>query len=429
MSSPMNRRDFVRGSIQASSVAALGSFRFLKQWPALSAAEVQVPRAMVQLAPDIEPLVRLIEDTARDRLLEAVAQRIRQGASYQEVLSALMLAGVRGIKPRPVGFKFHAVLVVNSAHQASIAAQDRDRWLPLFWALDNFKASQARNRTESNDWVMPPLPDGQLPGAAQAGQRFREAMDNWDEEAADRAIAGWARTAGANEIYEAFWRYGSRDFRDIGHKAIFAVNSYRLLQTIGWRHAEPILRSLAFAILEHEGTNPAQRDADQDRPWRDNIRKAARIRADWQRGRVSSEATTEFLAALRTATPVEAGERVIAHLNNQIDPNSLWDGLFVMAGELLMRQPGIVGLHAVTSSNALHFAYQTSSNDETRRMMLLQAAAFLPMFRQTMTARGQLRDLRLDTLERAPVAQAVPQAVEEIFTEIGRDRPWRRAKR
>ena len=40
-----------------------------------------------------------------------------------------------------VGFKFHAVLVVNSAHLASQAASDRDRWLPLFWSLDNFKAS------------------------------------------------------------------------------------------------------------------------------------------------------------------------------------------------------------------------------------------------------------------------------------------------
>ena len=32
-----------------------------------------------------------------------------------------------------------------------------------------------------------------------------------------------------------------------------------------------------------------------------------------------------------------------------------------------MRQPGIVGLHCVTTINALHFAYQTTGNDETRR--------------------------------------------------------------
>jgi hypothetical protein len=419
--SSLNRRDFMKGTI-GTSAAALGSFGFLSQLPSLSAAQVQVPRNRVQLSPDIEPLVRLIEDTARDRLVEAVAQRIRQGTSYLDVLSALMLAGVRGIKPRPVGFKFHAVLVINSAHLASLAAQDRDRWLPLFWAIDNFKVSQARNRTESNDWVMPPIPDGQVPTAAQSGTRFREAMDSWDEEGADRAIAGWARTAGANEVYDAFWRYGARDFRDIGHKAIFVANSYRTLQTIGWRHAEPVLRSLAFALLEHEGTSPAQRDADLDRPWRTNIERVGRIRADWQRGRVSSEATQEMLATLRTANPADAGEQIIAHLNREVDPISLWDAMFVMAGELLMRQPGIVGLHTVTSANALHFAYQTAGNDETRRMMMLQAAAYLCMFRATMTSRGRLPDTRLDTLERIAVAEAAPDAVNEIFSDVGRDR-------
>src|SRR5262249_28927511 len=201
---------------------------------------VQNPaRAMAQVSPDVEPLVRLIENTDRGRLLEAVAERIRGGATYQELLAAVMLAGVRGIRPRPVGFKFHAVLVVNSAHLAAQGARAQDRWLPLFWAIDNYKSSQARNRQEG-DWVMPPIDEAQVPSAAQAAQRFRDAMDNWDEPGADRAIAGLARTAGANAIYEMFWRYGARDFRDIGHKAIFVANSYRTLQTIGWRHAEPI---------------------------------------------------------------------------------------------------------------------------------------------------------------------------------------------
>jgi hypothetical protein len=423
MFSPIPRRNFVSGSLKASALAALGDFSFLNQLPHLSAAQVQVPRSVVQLSADMEPLVRLIEETARDRLLETIAQRVRQGTSYQQLLSALMLAGVRGIRPRPVGFKFHAVLVVNSAHLASLAAQDQDRWLPLFWAMDNYKSSQARNRQEG-DWVMPPVEEGQLPDAAHAATRFREAMDDWDEAGADRAIAAWARTAGCNEIYEAFFRYGARDFRDIGHKAIFVANSYRTLQTIGWRHAEPILRSLAFALLEHEGTNPAQRDDEKDRPWRDNLRHATRIRADWQRGRVSADASRDLLGTLRTANPAEASERVVAMLNQQTDPASLWDGLFLTAGELLMRQPGIVGLHCVTTANALHFIYQNSSNDETRRLMLLQAAAFLPMFRQVMIGRsGRLReDLRIDTLEAAPVAERAPQAVEEIFAEVTRDR-------
>src|SRR5207245_8819364 len=135
---------------------------FLKTLPPLSAQDVRTPRDMVRYGPDIEPLVRFIEDTDRAQLLERVAERIRGGTSYQQLLAALMLAGVRGIQPRPVGFKFHAVLVVNSAHLATLAAEDRDRWLPLFWSLDNFKSSQARNKTEG-DWHLGPVAEATVP--------------------------------------------------------------------------------------------------------------------------------------------------------------------------------------------------------------------------------------------------------------------------
>jgi hypothetical protein len=372
---------------------------------------------MVQINADIEPLVRLIEDTPRDRLLNLVGERVRNGTGYQPLLAALMLAGVRGIRPRPVGFKFHAVLVVNSAHLAAQSGADRDRWLPLFWAIDNFKASQERNRQEG-DWVMPPVAESQLPRSReQALTSFQEAMDNWNEEAADRAIAALSRTCGINEVYELFWRYGARDFRDIGHKAIFAANSYRTLQTIGWRHGEPIVRSLAYAMLEHEGGNPAQRDAEADRPWRDNLRRAPTIRADWQFGQPSAEATTTLLGTLRSGSATEACDAVVAALNNRVSPASMWDACFLCAGELLMRQRGIVGLHTVTATNALHFAYQTSGNDLTRRLMLLQAAAFLPMFRAAMTQGGAVGSLRIDTLE---AAEAAPAEVAAIFADIGR---------
>ena len=121
--------------------------------------------------------MRLIEDTPREKLFEKIAERMHQGAGYQQLLAGLFLAGVRSIQPRPVGFKFHAVLVVNSAHLASLAMPDHDRWLPLFWALDNFKGSQARNQKEGN-WSMAPVNESRLPSGTQARKRFMEAMDN-----------------------------------------------------------------------------------------------------------------------------------------------------------------------------------------------------------------------------------------------------------
>src|SRR4029078_11530489 len=112
----------------------------------------------------------------------------------------------------------------------------------------------------------------------------------------------------------------------------------------------------------------------------------------------SSEATVELLATLRSAGPGDACHKVVEILNRDVAVESVWDGLFLAAGELLMRQPGIVGVHCVTSVNALHQAYLMTGSDMTRRLMVLQAAAFLGLFRKAMLGRGELADRRLDAL-------------------------------
>lgn len=132
MNTLLPRRSFLRTAATADTLIGLGELGFLSRLPRVSAAETRLDPKFVQFRPEIEPLVRLLEDTPRERLLEEVAARIKLGTTYREVLAALQLAGVRNIQPRPVGFKFHAVLVVNSAHLASQNSPEADRWLPIF---------------------------------------------------------------------------------------------------------------------------------------------------------------------------------------------------------------------------------------------------------------------------------------------------------
>ena len=142
MSTSFNRRRFVKGTFTAGTLAGLGDFSFLGRLPAVGAAEAVVSPDTVRFSPDVEPLVRLIEDTPQEKLLEAAVGKVREGTSYQRLLSAVFLAGVRNIQPRPVGFEFHCVLAVHSAHLAALAAADADRWLALFWAMDRFSSSK-----------------------------------------------------------------------------------------------------------------------------------------------------------------------------------------------------------------------------------------------------------------------------------------------
>ena len=418
--SHLSRRHFIARS-SALAPCLSGDLSFLAGLEPVSAEETVLAPRMVRLDGEIEPVVRLLELTPRKRLLEEVGLRVKSGKlNYQQILAALQLAGVRNVQPRPVGFKFHSVLVVNSAHLASMASPDGDRWLPIFWALDYYKKAEADDRSH-NYWTMLPVRESEVPPAHRARQAFIGAMEDWNAPAADSAIAGLVRTAGAGEIFELFARFGSRDFRDIGHKAIFVANSFRTLQNIGWQHAEPILRSLAYALLAHEGGNPRKRDSRLDRPWRQNRELEREIPGDWQNGKRSEDAVADLLGTLRQAAPEDACRSVLALLKNGVSPRSIWDAGFQFASELLMRRPGIISLHAVTSANAMHYAYQACAEDGTRRLLTLQLAAFLTMFRQD-PKDLQDEEERIHLLEPAELPASSTDALESIFAGVTQDR-------
>ena len=416
---PLSRRRFL--STSASAGAGIGGgLGFLGQLPTVSLAEAQSAPGpaggIVALRAEIEPLVRLLEDQPRESLIEELAPRIRRGEiSYRQMLSALFLAGVRNVEPRPaVGFKFHAVLVVHSAHLAALSGPDSDRWLPILWAVDDFKKSQARDVEEGN-WTMAPVAEQRVPAPGAARRALIEAMDRWDEAAADAAVAGLYRSAGAQEIFDLFVPYAARDLRSIGHKAIYLANAWRTLQVIGWQHAEPVLRSLAYALLNHRGDpNPADNDLDIDRPWRRNRKLAAELRSDWQAGGVDSGATADLMDSFRNDSENAASDAVRDQLNRGIAPQSIIDALFVGASELMLRQPAIPALHAVTTANAMHYLYQNCGDDGIRRRLLLQSAAFLPMFREFMHSRGAVSELRLDTLE-AGGGEQLPASADDVL--------------
>ena len=290
MNQGLRRRRFLQMASALGLGAELGPWANLRTITPLRADDAKVKPEMVKFRPEIEPVVRLIEDTPRDRALEVVIAQLKKGLSYKDLLAGLFLAGIRNIKPRPVGFKFHAVMVINSAHVLGQSSAVTERLLPLLWALDNFKGSQAQDVKEG-DWVLGPVDECRLPKPHQAKEEFVRAMEKWDAEAADAAVAALCRSSGAAADHGAPLAHGVRDQRNIGHKAIFAAQSWRTLQTIGWEHAEPVLRSLVFGMLDLRGdTRPRPVG-----PYEANLENAAKIRPEWTIGR-DDPAATQALA-------------------------------------------------------------------------------------------------------------------------------------
>ncbi|MEZ6090240.1 MAG: hypothetical protein R3C05_19875 [Pirellulaceae bacterium] len=411
----VDRRQFIQSSI----AVAAGGANSLAWLPRLHADELDVAPHHVRFSEDIEPLVQLLENTSHEKVIGRVLDEIRRGRSYQELLAALFLAGIRNVQPRPsVGFKFHSVLVVHSAHQASLAGVDEHRWTPLLWSIDYFKRAQQSDVREG-DWTMAAPPASNLPEPKKAMDALDQAMAMWDVDAADAAATIVARTASAGQIFNLLAKHAARDYRSIGHKSIYLANAFRTLDVIGWQHAEPVVRSLCYAILNHTGDpNPAASDLDVDRVGRTNWKRAEQLSEGWLSASPKPVESATVVKELRSASPEQAADFVVELIQSGVHPESVYDGIMLAAAEMVSRQAAIVPLHAVTTSNAMRHLYRNVYDQRTRKWLLLQNAAFIPHFRASAESRGKLRDLDLLTLEPNSDANA---GVDGIFQQIGAD--------
>ena len=396
----MNRRTFIHAA-SAAGATGLG----LSSRLGLAGSDGSVAR-----------LLTLLEDAPRERVPRELVRMIRAGLRYENLLAALTLAAVRNVQPYPdVGFKYHSVLVLRAIHAATRQLSAADRWLPIVWAADYFKECQAQER-DAGEWRLPARPAVSIGNPQGARRALIDALDRWDRDAADAAVVAYASVATPDEVFSLLFPYGARDLREIGHKSITVSNAHSLVGLLGSAWAEPILRSTVAALQNSGGDpSPASHDLEPDRPWRQNQPRLQRIAPNWRQGRDDPGARTELRAALYRVSPEEAGALVVDLLRQGIGADALWRVLFSTAAELLMRQPGIVPLHAHTTANALHYAYRMCGEDGTRRLLLLQCAAFVAMFGKFGTG---AQDINLAELQPAPLGGRSGDALDEIFSEL-----------
>jgi hypothetical protein len=216
------------------------------------------------------------------------------------------------------------------------------------------------------------------------------------------------------------WRYGARDYRNIGHKAIFVANACRTLHAIGWQYAEPVLRSLVLALLDFGREQKMNGYALDDQCYNANVRRlAVSSLPRWTDAGADEQATRAIVTTIRQATPDDACADVALRLaKGQASPASVWDAVHLAAAELRMRArkgAALASIHAVTSANALHYAWLSASDPGDRALLLLQAVGWIGQFRTAAGSRAD--DLReLSILDLVPAEDKAP--LDRTLTEI-----------
>ena len=363
-------------------------------------------------------LARLLVETPRESLLDALALRIHAGLAPQQLLAALAVATCREVSPYPnVGFKYHAVMMLRSVEQSMVAMSKERAWMPLLWTADYFKAASAQ-QDRIVPWSLPPLPEAPRPVGKPEPAALVDALVSWDVEQADAATAAMVAAGHTRAALQTLMLHAARDFRAIGHKPIAAANAHRLVSALGEPVAAPLARSLALAVQNAEGdADPARHGHDADRDWQANQATAAKLPPHWQDGRDDIAAGQTLLQELRTASSEQATGAAAQLLADNVSAHTVWEAVMMFAAELILRRNNIVALHASTTANAMHYCYLASYEDRARRLQLLQAVAFMARFRSMVERDSRTRDRRIDAIDPVQAAD-----LDEIFQTLGRSR-------
>src|SRR5262245_6875959 len=127
-----SRRRFLQTTAGAASMR-LADMASLSSIASITAAP---PPERITFGPDLEPIVRLMEETPREQCVRVFVDQLRRGLPYRRFLAASFYAGIRKARSHHEVYKIHAV------HQVGLDVLAEERLLPLFWGLNGYKQRQ-----------------------------------------------------------------------------------------------------------------------------------------------------------------------------------------------------------------------------------------------------------------------------------------------
>ena len=222
----------------------------------------------------------------------------------------------------------HQVCQVHACHQISNAARIEERLLPLFWALYRLRKELDVPGTPQG----PKTLQGALPKPERAASVLRDAISHADADLAERAAVVLARTVGARQAMGLLWEFAGHSIHSLGHDAIVLANGWRTLDTMGWQHAEIVLR---YATREL-GLNRV------DRTYMPNLARVEqtlpRLPADWTARDGNRNATLEVYALLRQGNAEAACDLICSQLlTGKVKAGAVWDAIHLSAADYIFR--------------------------------------------------------------------------------------------
>jgi hypothetical protein len=314
---------------------------------------------------DLEPLVVLMQDTAPDRLLPKLVDRLKGGADLRQLTAAAALANARCFGGEDyVGF--HTMMALAPAYHMARELPTERQPLPLLKVLYR-NANRIQEVGGRKHEVLHPVRAAAPPADKSGAEALRDAVHRKDVAAAEGTLAALARGKPEDALNGLL---PTVEEQLEVHRVVLPARVWDLLGIIGREHAQTLLRQSVRYCVRAQHPNSAEmfggarallpKLLDQYKlPGRAPGRRAA------EDGWVEKMSQTLF-----GGTPEQAADAAAAALAEGMAPDAVGEALSLAANQLVLRDAGRpqgqtapnkpvgsvhgdgIGVHACDSANA-----------------------------------------------------------------------------
>lgn len=375
---PRTRREFLGQVGQGTLLATLGCgiANELGLAPAMAGPE---PEALT--FGELEPLVRLMQDTSAKDLMPVLVSKLKGGTDLHTLVKAGAYANARTFGGEDyVGF--HTVMAMAPAYHMSKEMPAGQEALPVFKVLyRNTKCIQDHGGRKSE--VLHVVKPAELPAGSDGNAALQEVVRKKDLNGAEQTFAALA--SGTPEDAFNHLLYAVQDHTDV-HRVVLPYRSWDLLGMIGMEQAHTMLRqSLRYCISWNGGDNepskllPKLMEEHKLMGREPGTRKA------------EDEWVDKFSQTIFNSTAPQAAAATAAALAEGIAPADIGEAITLAANQLILRDKGrtaemevngkpmgsvhgdSIGVHACDSANAWRNMARVSNTRNTFACLILGA--------------------------------------------------------
>ncbi|MBX7208831.1 MAG: hypothetical protein K1X78_10995 [Verrucomicrobiaceae bacterium] len=380
MNDPHTRRRFLAEVGKGTLLSTIG--------PALASELGIMPAAFAADRPepldfgDMEPLVRLMQETEVAKLQPALLARLKSGVPLKKLLAAGALANARTFGGEDyVGF--HTLMALTPAMRMSDAMPSGEQALPVFKVLyrNSNRIQEHGGRTGEVLHAVGATPGGATDAALHA------AVKRKDEAAAEGIFAALVKQD--TDAAFAALLHCVQDDTEV-HRTVLPYRAWDLLDVVGHEHALTLLRQSLRYCLAAEGRRRPEWDEHSD--------VLARLLdehklLDREPGtRAADDGFIEKLSqTIFNGTPAQAAGAVAAALAVGFDPLEVGEAVSLAANQLLLHDLGrppaweapgkpagsvhgdSIGVHACDSANAWRNLSRVSRGAHVHACLILGA--------------------------------------------------------